>query len=345
MKRRRSDSCGRRFVLLLLWRISAAMPVYELSRHETVHEHHARLLRRRRRRRRRRTMMNNFHVNVTDSSDDDDDDDDDDAHEWRALRDYQATRHLSRYEYRHRIKHGLDLQLNWDGDYGDEEDYYYEMDHPFQSLSRQPDIPNATSPHNIRNTIHSPHGHRHLAKRNDTTSHAQALWISNQNHQSHMDAYQSVPLSQGYGTHLANIWVGSPQPQRKTVIVDTGSHFTAFPCTGCNNCGGSYHTDPYFDPSKSSRYMTDQVFYPLQFIYSHGCHPHRPQPPFINSNVMNALVWCVKTTNAYSANPTRRDPVGTPFRSVTVSIAVARTCWTPSNPRINGTPLISCLGA
>ena len=258
MKRRRSDSCGRRFVLLLLWRISAAMPVYELSRHETVHEHHARLLRRRRRRR-RRTMMNNLHVNVTDSSDDDDDDDDDDAHEWRALRDYQATRHLSRYEYRHRIKHGLDLQLNWDGDYGNEEDYYYEMDHPFQSLSRQPDIPNATSPHNIRNTIHSPHGHRHLAKRNDTTSHAQALWISNQNHQSHMDAYQSVPLSQGYGTHLANIWVGSPQPQRKTVIVDTGSHFTAFPCTGCNNCGGSYHTDPYFDPSKSSRYMTDQV--------------------------------------------------------------------------------------
>jgi hypothetical protein len=39
------------------------------------------------------------------------------------------------------------------------------------------------------------------------------------------------------------VWVGSPTPQRQTVIVDTGSHFTAFPCTGCDGCGESYHTD------------------------------------------------------------------------------------------------------
>ena len=39
------------------------------------------------------------------------------------------------------------------------------------------------------------------------------------------DNYQAVPLSQGYGTHFANVWVGSPTPQRKTVIVDTGSHY------------------------------------------------------------------------------------------------------------------------
>ena len=42
--------------------------------------------------------------------------------------------------------------------------------------------------------------------------------------------YQGVPLSQGYGTHYVHLWVGSPTPQRQSVIVDTGSHFTAFPC-------------------------------------------------------------------------------------------------------------------
>ena len=52
---------------------------------------------------------------------------------------------------------------------------------------------------------------------------------------------------------VATVWVGSP-PQRKSVIVDTGSHYTAFPCTGCNNCGESYHTDLYFDPEKSNTF-------------------------------------------------------------------------------------------
>jgi hypothetical protein len=63
--------------------------------------------------------------------------------------------------------------------------------------------------------------------------------------------YQAVPLSQGYGTHFANVWVGTPTPQRKTVIVDTGSHYTAFPCTGCVKCGAPHHTDPYFRPENS----------------------------------------------------------------------------------------------
>lgn len=48
-----------------------------------------------------------------------------------------------------------------------------------------------------------------------------------------LSQYQAVPLSQGYGTHFASLWVGTPTPQRKTVIVDTGSHYTAFPCTVC----------------------------------------------------------------------------------------------------------------
>ena len=43
--------------------------------------------------------------------------------------------------------------------------------------------------------------------------------------------------------------MGTP-PQRVSVIVDTGSHHTAFPCDGCRNCGK--HTDPYFMPKQSS---------------------------------------------------------------------------------------------
>ncbi len=68
---------------------------------------------------------------------------------------------------------------------------------------------------------------------------------------------QWVPLSQGYGTHYATVWVGSPTPQRKSVIVDTGSHYTAFPCKGCIGCGEEYHTDLYFD------YEASKTFVPL----------------------------------------------------------------------------------
>ncbi len=67
------------------------------------------------------------------------------------------------------------------------------------------------------------------------------------------NSYQTSPLQQGYGTHYATIWVGTP-PQRQSVIVDTGSHFTAFPCKGCVNCGEELHTDKYFDPDASSTF-------------------------------------------------------------------------------------------
>eukprot|EP00968_Pinguiococcus_pyrenoidosus_P015149 scaffold1396_cov252-Pinguiococcus_pyrenoidosus.AAC.12 len=59
----------------------------------------------------------------------------------------------------------------------------------------------------------------------------------------------SAPLVQGYGTHFAYLWVGTP-PQRVSVIVDTGSSITAFPCTGCAGCGS--HTDPYFQLTSSA---------------------------------------------------------------------------------------------
>ena len=68
------------------------------------------------------------------------------------------------------------------------------------------------------------------------------------------NTYQTSPLHQGYGTHYATIWVGTPS-QRKSVIIDTGSHFTAFPCRGCEGCGEEHHTDRYFDPEASTTFI------------------------------------------------------------------------------------------
>jgi len=62
----------------------------------------------------------------------------------------------------------------------------------------------------------------------------------------------TAPLFRGLGTHYSFLWVGSP-PQRVSVIMDTGSHHTAFPCVGCK-CGK--HMDPHFDPKQSSTSKT-----------------------------------------------------------------------------------------
>ena len=69
-----------------------------------------------------------------------------------------------------------------------------------------------------------------------------------------LNSYQTTPLGQGYGTHYAHVWVGSPTPQRQSVIVDTGSHHTAFPCKECAKCGEKHHTDNYFDWSRSETF-------------------------------------------------------------------------------------------
>ena len=71
--------------------------------------------------------------------------------------------------------------------------------------------------------------------------------------------YETGALYQGYGTHYLDLWVGTP-PQRQTVIVDTGSSITAFPCSGCDHCGDNpatgelYHSDEDFDKFKSRTY-------------------------------------------------------------------------------------------
>jgi hypothetical protein len=58
-----------------------------------------------------------------------------------------------------------------------------------------------------------------------------------------------TPLFPGYGTHFTYAYIGTP-PQRQSLIVDTGSHYTAFPCTGCTKCGK--HTDSYWDVKNST---------------------------------------------------------------------------------------------
>eukprot|EP00978_Attheya_sp_CCMP212_P013518 scaffold33965_cov51-Attheya_sp.AAC.2 len=71
-------------------------------------------------------------------------------------------------------------------------------------------------------------------------------------------AIQVGALYQGYGTHYVDLWVGTP-PQRQTVIVDTGSGSTAFPCSGCRDCGGQtdamFHTDLYFMEDNSDSFQ------------------------------------------------------------------------------------------
>lgn len=68
------------------------------------------------------------------------------------------------------------------------------------------------------------------------------------------EAEQVGALYHGYGTHYIDLWCGTP-PQRQTVIVDTGSGVTAFPCSGCADCGSpAYHIDGYFRYSESSTF-------------------------------------------------------------------------------------------
>lgn len=91
---------------------------------------------------------------------------------------------------------------------------------------------------------------------------------------SSLDAYQTAPLSQGVGTHYATVWVGTPQPQPQTLIVDTGSHHTAFPCKPCVKCGEQHHTDEYFDPAQSHTFEKLTCGYCTEDV-NERCSPKR----------------------------------------------------------------------
>lgn len=172
-------------------------------------------------------------------------DKDDPAHVKNTqLQEFYATRHLSRYERQYRIQRGLDLQIGWDGI------YEFDIDSNERSIDMDDEY-NRTS--NDSSVVHR-HGRRAVEDFSASSSSSSSSQ-QQQHYGGQFNHYQAVPLSQGYGTHFANVWVGSPIPQRKTVIVDTGSHYTAFPCKGCQNCGEPHHTDLYFDPQKSASFQ------------------------------------------------------------------------------------------
>lgn len=60
-----------------------------------------------------------------------------------------------------------------------------------------------------------------------------------------------TPTYPGYGSHFAYLYLGTPS-QRQAVILDTASSWTAFPCTGCKDCGS--HLNEYFNPALSTTY-------------------------------------------------------------------------------------------
>ncbi len=66
----------------------------------------------------------------------------------------------------------------------------------------------------------------------------------------------AVPLYFHSGSYHVYLNVGSPMPQRQLVIVDTGSHYTAFPCDPCKNCGFNTHASTqYFSPPSSKTFQ------------------------------------------------------------------------------------------
>ena len=60
-----------------------------------------------------------------------------------------------------------------------------------------------------------------------------------------------IPLVKAEGVIHANVYFGSP-PQRRLLIVDTGSRLMSFPCEPCSNCGKHHVSENYFDPNLST---------------------------------------------------------------------------------------------
>lgn len=64
------------------------------------------------------------------------------------------------------------------------------------------------------------------------------------------------PESEGMGEYLVPIYLGTPEPQKASVIIDTGSDLTWIQSEPCSSCYPQ--EDPFFDPSKSPTYKRVQ---------------------------------------------------------------------------------------
>ena len=65
--------------------------------------------------------------------------------------------------------------------------------------------------------------------------------------------YHVLPVygNASLGYYYVTLYVGTPEPQAQTVIVDTGSGILAVPCTECRSCGQK-HLNPPYNPSNST---------------------------------------------------------------------------------------------
>ena len=95
---------------------------------------------------------------------------------------------------------------------------------------------------------------------------------------------QTQPLEEGYGTHFAYVWVGTP-PQRQSVILDTGSTKTAFPCDPCDECGQylKYHESGPFIPTQSSTYVLVES--------NPGWSAHYSEGDGWEANIVKDMTW------------------------------------------------------
>eukprot|EP00434_Breviolum_minutum_P001794 symbB.v1.2.001589.t1/scaffold88.1/size340390/24 len=100
--------------------------------------------------------------------------------------------------------------------------------------------------------------------------------------QSAYDATERIASARLYGNvheyayYFLDLSVGTP-PQRVSVIVDTGSSITAFPCQTCRGCGS--HIDPLYDITKSSTARWHECGGPgCVFIQCSTCFQNKTPP-------------------------------------------------------------------
>lgn len=99
------------------------------------------------------------------------------------------------------------------------------------------------------------------------------------------------------GYYFVEAYVGTPE-QKQSLILDTGSNLTIFPCTGCKKCRN--HINANFDPRKSSTFKkvkkpTDFLNWKCQFFNQskEECTFHQGYTEgsaYIGTNILKAVI-------------------------------------------------------